>query len=156
MKSEVGVRRAGSAWSEHAHRVLARAGHRSSEPRAAVIELLGRQECVRTARELTDALRGEGRDVGIATIYRALELLHGLGLLKRLDVGDGPALYEPVQPSGEHHHHLVCGRCGRVGAFEDEQLERAIGRLARRLDYVVDAHEVVLRGECPECAAARR
>lgn len=120
-----------------------------------MIDLLGRQECVRTAREIDDALRRESRDIGIATVYRALELLHGLELLKRLDVGDGPALYEPVDPSGEHHHHLVCERCGRVGAFEDEQLERAIGRLARRLDYEVDGHEVVLRGACPQCAGSR-
>lgn len=119
-----------------------------------MVELLGRQHCVLSAREISDALRDEGRDVGAATVYRALELLHGLGLLKRLDVGDGPALYEPADPSGQHHHHVVCERCGRVGAFEDEQLERAIVRLARRLDYCVGGHEVVLRGACPTCSDA--
>jgi Fur family ferric uptake transcriptional regulator len=150
-----GQARGSGSWSAHAHRALTRAGHRSSEPRSAVIDVLDRQECVRTPRAINDALRQGGRDIGIATVYRALELLHGMGLLRRLDVGDGPALYEPVDPSGEHHHHLVCERCGRVGAFEDEQLERAIGRLARRLDYEVGGHEVVLRGACPRCTGVR-
>lgn len=141
----------GRPWAEHAREALTRAGHRSSEPRSAVVELLGRQQCVSTAREMSDALRTEGTDVGTATVYRALEVLHGLGLLTRIDVGHGPALYEPADPSGEHHHHIVCQGCGRVGAFEDEQLERAIGVLADRLEYQVRGHEVVLRGHCPPC-----
>jgi Fur family ferric uptake transcriptional regulator len=63
------------------------------------------------------------------------------------------ARYEPIDPSGEHHHHMVCGRCGEVRAFEDRELERAIERLSTRVDYVVDTHDVTLRGECPACRA---
>jgi Fur family transcriptional regulator, ferric uptake regulator len=140
-------------WVEHTERTLREAGHRSSAPRMAVVELLGRQACVLTAREISDALRAEGRDVGIATVYRALELLDELGLVQRLAVGEGPALYEPADPSGDHHHHLVCDRCGQVSAFADEQLERAIEDVARRLEHRVGGHEVVLRGACATCVA---
>ena len=143
-------------WREHAEARLRQAGHRASGPRSAVVELLGRQECVLTAREIADELRTQGRDVGTATVYRALELLEDLGLVQRLDVGEGSARYEPADPSGDHHHHFVCDRCGAVRAFEDSGLERAIARLAGRLDHSVGAHDVILRGDCSRCASAAR
>ncbi len=141
-------------WAAHAEQELKRAGHRSSAPRSAVVEVLGRQGCVLSAREIADELRADGRDVGIATVYRALELLDELHLVQRLDVGEGTVRYEPAHPSGEHHHHLVCDSCGRVSSFEDRDLERAIAHLAGRLDYQVGGHDVVLRGACPACSSA--
>jgi Fur family ferric uptake transcriptional regulator len=92
--------------------------------------------------------------VGVASIYRTLELLDKLRLARRVDAAEGVARYEPIDPTGEHHHHLVCGSCGEVRAFEDTELERAIERLANRVDYAVDAHDVTLRGECPACRAS--
>jgi Fur family ferric uptake transcriptional regulator len=140
------------AWVKHTARLLEGAGHRSSAPRMAVVETLGRQSCVLSAQGIVDALRAEGRPIGAATVYRALDLLEELGAVQRLDVGRSSARYEPAEPSGEHHHHLVCEDCGRVSPFEDEQLERAISRLARRVDHRVAGHDVVLRGSCPECS----
>jgi Fur family ferric uptake transcriptional regulator len=141
-----------NVWAEHAEERIRAAGYRASSARSRVLRLLGDQECVLTAREIADRVRDEGDDIGVATVYRALELLETLELVQRLDVGEGTARYEPAHPSGEHHHHLVCDRCGRVSAFEDPQLERAIARVARRLDYDVGGHDVILRGECPRCA----
>jgi Fur family transcriptional regulator, ferric uptake regulator len=139
-------------WVELAHAELQRAGHRSSAPRAAVVELLGRQSCVLSAREISDRLSAEGRQVGIATVYRTLELLARMRLVQRLDMGTDPARYEPALPDGDnHHHHLVCEECSEVTAFDDPALERAIARLSRELDYRVGDHDVVLRGLCPSC-----
>ncbi|MBA2523255.1 MAG: transcriptional repressor [Solirubrobacterales bacterium] len=143
-----------SAWIEHAEGELRRAGHRASSPRTAVLELIARQECVLSAREIADELRAGGGEVGVATVYRTLELLEGMRLVQRLDVGGASARYEPAMPGGEHHHHhLVCDRCGRVTPFEDPELERAIDDLGERLDYLVADHDVILRGSCPACAA---
>ncbi len=108
--------------------------------------------CSVTAQEIADCLRDRGEAVGVASIYRALQLLDELRLVRRVDVGEAVARYEPVHPDGEHHHHLLCERCGKVRAFEDPELERAIEHLAGRVDYAVDAHEVTLRGRCPSCA----
>ena len=91
--------------------------------------------------------------MGVASIYRALEVLEHEGLVQRFDVGDSAARYEPALPSGEHHHHLVCERCGEVRAFEDDDLERAINRLARRVDFAIDGHDVTLTGRCPGAAS---
>jgi len=142
-----------NGWSEYTHRTLERAGYRSSAPRAAVVDALAELGCSATAREIADRLENRGRRVGLASVYRALELLDRLRLVQRLDVGEGVARYEPALPSGEHHHHIVCQSCGRLVAFEDSELERVIERLARRVDFEVDAHDVTLRGECPACHA---
>jgi Fur family ferric uptake transcriptional regulator len=142
------------AWHDHALAELQRSGHRWGRARLAVVEVLAQQACCVTAAGLADELRSAGTAPGLASIYRALELLHRLGLVVRLEVGDGQARFERALPGGEHHHHLVCGSCGGVTPFEDERLERAIHDLADRLDHAVEAHDVVLRGECTGCREA--
>jgi Fur family ferric uptake transcriptional regulator len=134
--------------------VLESAGHRWGSARLAVVEVLADQSCCLTAREIADELERRGTRTGLASVYRALELLHELALVQRLDVGDGTARYELASPSGDHHHHVVCDRCGRVTAFEDERLEQAIHARAERVDHAIDAHDVLLRGECPRCVEA--
>lgn len=140
-----------SSWAEHALASLTRAGYRSGEARRAVVELLGRQSCGLTARDIDARLETEGRAVGRASVYRVLEQLDELGLVQRLDVGQGTARYEAAHPDGDHHHHLVCQACGRVAPFEDAALERAIGRVCDEVRFSVEAHDVVLRGRCEAC-----
>jgi Fur family ferric uptake transcriptional regulator len=138
-------------WSDHAFAVLAERGHRAGGARAAVVEGLGRRGGCVDADELVAALRKDGKRVGVASVYRALGLLVDLGLLQRVAVAGGSARYELVGPGGDHHHHVVCDDCGATAAFEDEALERAIGRLSRRTAYAVQAHDVTLHGTCPDC-----
>ena len=140
-----------SDWTQHAQRELEREGYRLSGPRSAVVEALADLGCSVTAKEIADSLHERGQDIGVASIYRTLELLDNLRLTRRVDAAEGVARYEPVEPSGEHHHHIVCDSCGEVRPFEDSGLERAIERLAGRVDYAIDAHDVTLRGECPDC-----
>jgi Fur family ferric uptake transcriptional regulator len=117
-----------------------------------VIDALASQDCLQSAREVADRLRGSRSGVGVATVYRALDLLDELGLVHRLDGHDGITRYEPADPSGDHHHHVVCESCGRIARFEDRDLERAIRRIAARVEHRIAAHEVVLRGRCRRCA----
>jgi Fur family ferric uptake transcriptional regulator len=140
-------------WTEATLASLEHAGYRGGGARRAVIELLGRQDCCLTAQEIFDSLRAEGRRVGIASVYRVLDLLSGRGFVQRLDVGAGVARFEPAHRSGEHHHHLVCEDCGKVEAFADEGLERALRKVEGSTPYSVAGHDVVLRGACADCAA---
>ena len=136
-----------SNWSKRAATALSEAGFRSGGGRRQVVDLLATQGCALTALEIDRRLPGVGR----ATVYRALEQLEGLGLIQRVDLGGDAAGYERLDPSGHHHHHIVCEQCGRVVAFEDEGLEEAIVALAKRPDFNVSSHEVTLRGECASC-----
>jgi Fur family transcriptional regulator, ferric uptake regulator len=141
-------------WVESTTASLRQRGHRNGGARLAVIELLGRQQCCLTAQEIFDQLRAEGRRVGTASVYRTLEQLTKDGFVHRIDVGSGIARFEPVHPSGEHHHHLVCDDCGKVEAFADDELEHALHKVEGRTGYSV-GHDVVLRGACRDCAPTR-
>jgi Fur family ferric uptake transcriptional regulator len=138
------------SWAESTAESLRRQGRRNSGARRAVIELLGRQRCCLTAQEIFDELRADGRRVGIASVYRTLEQLTRDGFVQRVDVGAGISRFEPAYADGEHHHHLVCEDCGKVEAFADAGLERALHKVERETGYSV-AHDVVLRGVCEDC-----
>jgi len=138
-------------WGVHARQELARTGHRAGGAREQVLALLERQPCCLSAQEIHDRLRAsKGRTPGLASVYRALDVLTTLRLVHRLDV-DGTACFEPADPSGDHHHHAICERCGKLDAFEDPELERLIVGVGRRLGYEVGGHDIVLHGRCPEC-----
>lgn len=138
-------------WGEHAIVGLRAAGHRSGGARRTVVDYLGRQSCCLSAQEIFDGIRAGGGRVGIASVYRVLDLLDELRLVQRVDIGDGVARFEPAQPDGDHHHHLVCDDCGKVEPFSDAALERTLERVAGQLGYEMDAHDVVLHGACGEC-----
>jgi Fur family transcriptional regulator, ferric uptake regulator len=137
-----------TTWAQSARQRLREAGYRNGPARVAVIELLAGEDCCVSAADVHGAL---GERVGLASVYRVLESLSAVGLVRRIDVGDGIARYEPLRESGEHHHHLVCTECGKVEAFDDPELERAIRRVEARSGYAVEQHDVVLQGACDTC-----
>jgi len=142
-----------SGWVQQAEAALSAAGHRHGGARRALIELLGAESCALTAIEIEDALGRRGRRVSRASIYRILEQLEGLGLAQRVETGQAMVRYERTGGKDEHHHHLVCEACGAVMPFSDEALEQAISSLSSRVPLRVSEHEIVLRGECEDCAA---
>jgi Fur family ferric uptake transcriptional regulator len=141
-----------TAWAEHALATLRAAGHRRGGARTAVVEALARHDCAVTAIDLDDELRRRSPKVGRASVYRALEQLELLGLVRRIEVSRGTAGYERIEPDGHHHHHAICRECGRMVPFEDQSLERAIGELSEAISFEVTEHDVVLRGRCERCS----
>jgi Fur family transcriptional regulator, ferric uptake regulator len=139
-------------WAEHAMEALRASSHRRGGARTAVVEALSGHDCAVTALELDDELRRREPPVGRASVYRALEQLEELGLVRRVEVCRGTAGYERIDPDGRHHHHAICRDCGRVVPFEDPSLERAIGKLSKSISFDVTEHDVVLRGRCERCA----
>lgn len=143
-------------WLAHAAEVLGRAGRHRSAAREKLIRALAEQSCALSAQELEAQMRDRHpneRPVARATVYRTLELLHEHRLVNRLDLGDGIARHEIVDPGDaeRHHHHFVCARCGELYPFDDPALERSIGELSARHGFSVTDHEVTLRGVCPDC-----
>jgi Fur family transcriptional regulator, ferric uptake regulator len=139
-------------WAEHAARALTDAGYRRGGARRAILELLDEQVCALSAIEIQEALANRKRDVSRASIYRVMDELEAIGLLQRVEIGQGMVRYEPVRHGPGHHHHLVCDHCGRLEPFTDEGLERAIRRLSGRVPLRVSEHEIVIHGACEMCA----
>jgi Fur family transcriptional regulator, ferric uptake regulator len=144
------VARAGD-WADATLDGLRTKGLRRGGARRAVVELLAEQNCCLTAQEILDKLRAGDRTVGIASVYRILDLLTSEGYVQRVELGSGVARYEPIQPGGDHHHHLVCDDCGKVEPFEDGTLERALTKVEQTSGYDVSLHDVVLHGSCRDC-----
>lgn len=133
-------------WAERAKTRFDEAGFRSGAARRRVIELLDGEHCAVTALEIDRRLPSVGR----ATVYRTLEQLEQLELVHRVDVGGEVVAYERNDPS-QHHHHIVCVRCGRLIPFEDNRLEQAIHALGEKAEFEIVSHDVLLRGLCPAC-----
>lgn len=133
-------------WVETALSSLERAGYRSGAARREVVGLLADEHCALTALEIDRRLDAVGR----ASVYRTLEQLEQLHLVQRVEIGGDAAGYERLDAE-EHHHHIVCERCGRLSPFADEALERAIASVSEETEFEVAAHDVVLRGTCPDC-----
>ncbi len=140
-------------WSEQTAELLRQEGFRNARARQVVVDVLGRQDCCLSVPQILDAVRARGERVGVASVYRTLELLLEKGLVQKIDLGGERAHYERVD-GDEHHHHLVCSECGRVEPFADRQLETALERLEKKTGFAVASHDVLLRGACDDCRAA--
>jgi Fur family transcriptional regulator, ferric uptake regulator len=136
-----------AGWAEDTLAALRRDGFRGGGARRAVIQALGAEDCCLSAPDMVARLHASGHEVGVASVYRVLDLLVERGHVQKLDVGAGSALYEARH--GHHHHHVVCGNCGKVEPFDDPALEVALERAQARLGAA--AHEVVLHAPCDDC-----
>ena len=141
----------GEDWAGHALHRLAAAGFRRGGARRAVIEVLAAEPCAVSALDIEQRIRRAGRRVGRASVYRVLEQLTELDLVNKLDLGAETASYERSGPGGDHHHHMVCDRCGKVLPFEDPGLERAVTKVTGGAGFEVRDHEIVLHGACDSC-----
>src|SRR5579884_1937374 len=83
-----------SSWREEVRHTLGEAGLRHAEARERVVELLAEEPCAVSAVEIQATLRAQGRPIGLASIYRALELLTEHGLVERVAVGPGLTRFE--------------------------------------------------------------
>lgn len=137
-------------WAETALRGLEQAGYRSGAARREVVDLLAGEHCALTALEIDRRLDSVGR----ASVYRTLEQLERLHLVQRVEIGGDAAGYERLDTE-QHHHHIVCERCGRLSPFANQALEEAIESVSEETEFEVAAHDVVLRGACPTCVGER-
>jgi Fur family transcriptional regulator, ferric uptake regulator len=131
--------------------VLQRAGHRLTEPRRAVAELISERQGHFTAAELLADVRGRRMRIGRATLFRALDLLTDLDALERLDLPSGEHAYVACEPLRRHHHHVVCSACGRSTEVGDCGMQAVATEAARRTGFRIEEHRLELYGLCPTC-----
>lgn len=129
---------------------LRREDRKITGPRAAILEILRQHPHPLTNKQIFAELpKGE---CDLATIYRAMQMLEKLGMVKRFDFGDGAARFELVEEGDDgHHHHLICTQCAQVVEIEEcfpAEIER---RIARRNGFHAVTHRLEFFGVCPSC-----
>ncbi len=112
-----------------------------------------------TAEEIYELVKVDNPEIGLATVYRTIQLLLELHLVDKINLDDGFVRYEIGQMDSDekkhHHHHLICLECGKVSSFEDDLLEKLEDRIWDTASFKVMDHEVKLYGYCNECLANR-
>lgn len=121
-------------------------------PRQAILHLLRQHAHPLSIREIFSAL--PAGDCDLATVYRSMHLLEGMGMVKRFDFGDGVARFE-LLPEGDdgHHHHLVCLRCSGVIEIERCAMGELDDHIALSSGFKAVTHKLEFFGICPDCQA---
>ena len=120
-------------------------------PRLRVLEIFQKSKTRHlSADDVYQILLNEGRDIGLATIYRVLTQFEQVGLLDRRHFGSDKAFFE--LKASMHHDHMICVGCGRVVEFCDEEIEHRQDKVANEHGFTIQAHALYLYGECGDCA----
>ena len=118
------------------------AGYKATPQRTAVLRAL-----IAEQHQSLEEVRARCPEVGLVTVYRTLDLLNELGIVRRLDLGDG-ARYELAE---DHHHHMICESCGDISEFDECPLDPALLLPIRNSDFKLRSHSLEVYGQCAAC-----
>ena len=104
-----------------------------------------------SADSLLNKVKEINPDIGLATIYRNLELFCQLGITYELDFDSSYKYYE-LNIEEKHHHHLVCINCNKIIEFNDKTLENFEKELENKYKFKIVNHQIKFYGICEECA----
>ncbi|MFL6090878.1 MAG: Fur family transcriptional regulator [Aeromicrobium sp.] len=122
---------------------------RPTRQRQVVTGVLDELAEFRSAQDIHAVLADRGEPVGLATVYRTLQLLAESDLVDVLRNDAGEALYRRC--SAGHHHHLVCRSCGRTVEVEGPTVERWASRVADDHGFTDVSHTLEIFGLCRAC-----
>ncbi len=133
---------------------------RLTKPRQAILDILNLTEKHLNAKQIYKATSKISPTVGLATIYRNLELLVRIGLVWKFDTGNDKAMYEIAKRPGEnHHHHLICKSCNSVIDYSDsidnekDFLQKREKNLSKKYNFKIENHCIDFFGLCYKCSA---
>lgn len=131
---------------------------KATSSRCAILEVFEEKKKHLSAEEVYDCLREKRKKIGIATVYRNLDLLLRMGILRKVNFGDGKEHYEMIRQASRHHH-LICTQCGGVvdcgGTGEERFLEHLREKFEREYHFRVDSYHVYFYGLCARCQKSR-
>ena len=110
-----------------------------------------------TAEDIFELVKEDYPEIGLATIYRTVQLLLDMQLVDRIMLDDGCVRYEigdfldEQEGHRHHHHHLICTECGSVSAFRDDLLEDLEAYIEKETGFQVTDHELKFYGVCRKC-----
>lgn len=134
---------------------LSAAGHRLTRPRRAVLRVVAEATQSLTPAQVHEQARGHYPQVGLVTVYRTLELLVSLGLVRRIHTEEGCHGYVSVT-MGKTGHHLVCTSCHQAVEFPCTGMEETLAEVEHLTGFAVQGHWLELFGLCPACQAREK
>lgn len=131
-------------------------GLKVTNQRLVVLKVLDKHRDTHMAAEdIYKLVKAECPDIGLATVYRTVQLLLEMQLVDRINLDDGCVRYEIghlVDGESKHtHHHLICRDCGKVLSFNDDLLEELENHIERMMGFRVLDHELKFYGQCKDC-----
>lgn len=108
-----------------------------------------------TAEEIYELVKNQYPEIGLATIYRTVQVLVDLQVIDKVSFDDGLTRYELAVEDEERrhrHHHAICQKCGTVISIEADLLENLEQAVLDATGFCVADHEVKLYGYCKECS----
>ena len=140
---------------ERVKELLRKSGLKVTSQRLMVMNILASHpDSHLTAEEIYDLAKENSPEIGLATIYRTLQVLLDLHLINKVTFDDGftrDELNGEKGASGHRHHHAICTGCGKVYSLETDLLDSLEQEVLEKLGFVVTDHEVKLYGLCQEC-----
>jgi Fe2+ or Zn2+ uptake regulation protein len=136
---------------QHIRVLLGAQGYFWTQARAAVLTVLTTHPRPLRAEEIHRAL--QNRHINLSSVYRALRLFETLNIVRRVALGKGAPRYELADGYRDHHHHLVCDRCGRIEDVTTCPVEAGglTRQIQRRTGFAVRSHVLELFGLCRSC-----
>lgn len=140
---------------ENFKEILKSHGLKVTNQRVILLEALSKHKGEHlTPEEIYEIVKEEHPEIGLATVYRTIQLLCQLDLVEKVVLVDGIVRYEMAEKdrgSAHHHHHIICLDCGNVESFEDDLLENLESAIAKKTGFEVVNHEVKFYGYCNKC-----
>lgn len=140
------------------HNEFRQRGLRMTVPRQIITNILGEAKDFLSAEDIFSRLRQDFPGIGLATVYRTLNLLSEIGIVSRYEFGEGKARYELAEESGDtHHHQIVCEKCFKVIRYSDfskeecDMYSRMEKSLGKKYAMKIRRHVVQYYGTCNDC-----
>ncbi|MCU9595439.1 transcriptional repressor [Caldibacillus thermolactis] len=119
---------------------------------ATVRVLLEHEEDHLSAEDVYLLVKEKAPEIGLATVYRTLELLTELKVVDKINFGDGVSRYDLRKEGATHfHHHLVCIECGSVEEIQEDLLEDVESIVEERWNFIIKDHRLTFHGICRNC-----
>ncbi|SCY98212.1 Fur family transcriptional regulator [Alkaliphilus peptidifermentans] len=121
--------------------------------RATLDVIFGNQGKHLNTEEIYGLVKEKCPEIGLATVYRTLQLLEEMELVSKLNLDDGCSRYEFNNHEDDHqHHHLICQSCGNVIEVEIDLLDQLEQEIENVYQFKIKDHKVKFFGICSECS----
>ncbi|WP_323704850.1 Fur family transcriptional regulator [Mammaliicoccus sp. Dog046] len=132
---------------------LHKASYKLTPQREATVRVLLENESDHlSAEDVYLKVKDKAPEIGLATVYRTLELLAELKVVDKINFGDGVARFDLRKEGAKHfHHHMVCMECGAVDEIEEDLLDDVERRVEKDFAFKILDHRLTFHGVCHRC-----